>query len=135
MKNRTLIAYGTRMGATAKATCEIAQVLRDKCGFEVDIINLEKNRSLDLAEYKNFIIGSGIAWENGSRMSCSSQKTSLKVRKYPRIEPITTEAFGGHIGFLGFTFVDDRDMGKIRSWADEVGKKFSELNNNRKQET
>ena len=47
------------------------------------------------------------------------------LAKHPHIKPVATEAFGGRIKILGITFSDNRDMAKIRLWADEVGKKFS----------
>ena len=46
--------------------------------------------------------------------------------RYPHIKPVATEAFGGRIKILGTTFLDNRNMEKIRSWADQLGREFTE---------
>ena len=41
-KNKTLVAYETKGGATANYARKIAEVLGDKFQFEVDLVNLKK---------------------------------------------------------------------------------------------
>ncbi len=59
-ENKTLIAYATKGGATEEVALKIAEVLRQKYGFEVDIVNLRKNQHPDISPYKNVIVGSGV---------------------------------------------------------------------------
>jgi menaquinone-dependent protoporphyrinogen IX oxidase len=58
--DKTLLAYVTKGGVTEESARVIADVLRDKYGLEVDLINLKKTSSPDLAQYKNVIVGSGV---------------------------------------------------------------------------
>jgi len=54
-----LIVYGTRYGATASTSEEIAETLR-KEGFDVKVVNARKDKVKDIAEYELVIVGSGI---------------------------------------------------------------------------
>ena len=56
---KTLIVYGTRYGATASTSEEIAKVLRDE-GFEVRVVNAKKEKVNDISDYELIIIGSGM---------------------------------------------------------------------------
>lgn len=42
------------------------------------------------------------------------------------IKPVAAEAFGGRIKILVKTVSDNRDMAKVRAWAEELGKKLTE---------
>jgi menaquinone-dependent protoporphyrinogen IX oxidase len=56
---KSLIAYGTRYGATASTSEEIAEILR-KEGFEVRVVNAKKEKVRDITEYELIIVGSGM---------------------------------------------------------------------------
>jgi len=56
---KTLIVYGTRYGATAGTSDEIAKVLREQ-GFDVRVINAKKEKIKDISEYELVIVGSGM---------------------------------------------------------------------------
>jgi len=56
---KALIVYGTRYGATASTSEEIADVLR-KEGFDVRVVNAKEEKVRDIAEYELVIVGSGI---------------------------------------------------------------------------
>ncbi len=56
---RTLIVFGTRYGATAGTSEEIAKVLREE-GFNVTVANAKKERIKDISEYELIIVGSGM---------------------------------------------------------------------------
>jgi len=56
---KALIVYGTRYGATANTSEEIAQILR-KEGLEVRVVDAKKEKIGDISEYDLVIVGSGI---------------------------------------------------------------------------
>ena len=57
--NKALIVYGTRYGATASTSEEIAKILRQE-GLDVRIVNAKEEKVKDIAEYELVIVGSGI---------------------------------------------------------------------------
>lgn len=56
---KALIVYGTRYGATASTSEDIAQILRLE-GFHVKMVNAKEERVRDIADYQLVIVGSGI---------------------------------------------------------------------------
>jgi menaquinone-dependent protoporphyrinogen oxidase len=56
---RALIAFGTRYGATAGTSEEIAIVLREE-GFDVRVANAKKEKIKDISGYELIIVGSGM---------------------------------------------------------------------------
>jgi menaquinone-dependent protoporphyrinogen oxidase len=56
---KALIVYGTRYGATASTSEEIANILRQE-GLEVRVVNAKQEKIKDIAEYDLVIVGSGI---------------------------------------------------------------------------
>jgi menaquinone-dependent protoporphyrinogen oxidase len=56
---KALIVYGTRYGATASTSEDIAKVLRQE-GLDVNIVNLKNAKVKDISDYDLFIVGSGI---------------------------------------------------------------------------
>ncbi len=54
-----LIVYGTRYGATASTSEDIAETL-SKGGLDVKVVNLKKDKVKDITEYELIIVGSGI---------------------------------------------------------------------------
>ena len=56
---KALNVYGTRYGATASTSEEIAEVLRQE-GFDVQVVNLKEDKVKDITEYELVIVGSGI---------------------------------------------------------------------------
>lgn len=46
------------------------------------------------------------------------------LEMHPHVKPVAAEAFGGRTKIL-FKTTDNRDMEKVRAWADEVGKKLA----------
>ncbi len=154
--NKTLIAYETKSGATEEAARKIADVLRSKYQLEVDLVDLKEQKVLDLAQYKNLIIGGGVrggkvhkkalkflkndlsgkrvaffvssSWAGtpGSHEDAKARFVENTLAKYPNINPVSTEAFGGRIRILRKTMVDNTDLAKVEAWAEELGKKFTE---------
>jgi menaquinone-dependent protoporphyrinogen IX oxidase len=56
---KVLIVYGTRYGAAASTSEEIANVLREE-GLDVQVVNAKQEKVRDIAEYDLVIVGSGI---------------------------------------------------------------------------
>jgi len=56
---KVLIVYGTRYGATASTSEDIAEVIRQE-GVAVNVVNAKKGKVQDITEYDLFIVGSGI---------------------------------------------------------------------------
>ncbi len=56
---KTLIAYGTRYGATATTSEEISRVLQEQ-GHDVSVVDLKKGKVKNISDYDLVIIGSGM---------------------------------------------------------------------------
>lgn len=56
---KALIVYGTRYGATAGTSEEIAKVLGAE-GFDVKVVNAKNEKIKDITEYDLIIVGSGM---------------------------------------------------------------------------
>jgi menaquinone-dependent protoporphyrinogen oxidase len=56
---KTLIVFGTRYGATAGTSEEIAKVLQTE-GCEVKAVNLKEEKIKDISQYDLIIVGSGM---------------------------------------------------------------------------
>ncbi len=57
--SKALIVYGTRYGATATTSEEIANALRQK-GFDVEVVNAKNHKIKDIVLFDLVIVGSGI---------------------------------------------------------------------------
>ena len=154
--NKTLIAYKTKGGATEESARKIADALRSKYQLEVDLVDLKKQKVPDLNQYRNIIIGGGVrggkvyskalkfiendlsgkhvafyvssSWAGtpGSYENAKVKFVENTLAKYPKINPVSTEAFGGRIRMLRKTMVDNTDLAKVEVWAEELGKKFTQ---------
>jgi len=154
---KTLIAFGTRYGATAEVAEKIAKILKEDFKLNVDVINLEHRfiKEKELDEYQNIIIGSGIKvgkWTNRAKKFLKSNFEGKKVAVYVcsrragepglydsafskyiedvlnrnlKTKPVASEAFGGRKPLKNDEFYENRDWDKIKSWAEKIGKIFS----------
>jgi menaquinone-dependent protoporphyrinogen oxidase len=139
------------MSVTQENSLEIASILQTNYGFEVDVINLKNSELPNLDTYANIVVGSGIRmgkWTKEplqflkndledkkvalfvSSVEAGDEKTYEKafsryileiIHKIPHFTPVATAAFGGRIRFKGFTFVDNRNIEKVREWALKLG--------------
>lgn len=155
-KYKTLIAYESKLGATADAARKIADTLRSKFQLEVDLVDLKVQKTLDLSLYQNIIVGGGVrggrvygktlkflendlsgknvaffvssTWAGtpGSYDNAKAKFVEKTLTKYPKINPVSTEAFGGRIRYFRKTMVDNTDLAKVEVWAEELGKKFTQ---------
>jgi menaquinone-dependent protoporphyrinogen oxidase len=48
------------------------------------------------------------------------------LTKYPNINAVSTEAFGGRIRYFRKTMLDNTNPAKVEAWAEELGKKFTQ---------
>ncbi len=154
-ENKTLIAYETKIGATEEAAKKIADTLRTKYQLQVDLVNLKKQKTTDLTQYHNVVVGAGVrggrvyskalkflkndfkgkrvayftssSWAGtpGSYDNAKVKFNEKTLAKYPQLNPVSTEAFGGRIRYFGKTMLDNTDLAKVEAWAEELGKKFT----------
>jgi menaquinone-dependent protoporphyrinogen oxidase len=57
--NKALIIYGTRYGAAASTSEEIAKIFRQQ-GLDTKVVNAKKDKIKDISEYGLVVVGSGI---------------------------------------------------------------------------
>ena len=133
---------------------KIAEVLRSKCQLEVDLVDLKEEASPDLTQYRNIVVGSGVrggkiygkaskflendftgkqvafytssSWAGtpGSYENAKVKFVEKTLAKYPKINVVSTEAFGGRIRYFRRTMLDNTDLSKVEVWAEALGKKF-----------
>jgi menaquinone-dependent protoporphyrinogen IX oxidase len=153
---KTLIAYISKCGATEEAARKIAEILRLKFQLEVNVVDLKKQNPSDLSLYQNIIVGAGVrggkvygkalkflendlsgkkvaffvssSWAGtpGSYENAKTKFVEKTLAKYPKINPIGAEAFGGRIRYLRKTMLDNTDLAKVDVWAEELGKKLTQ---------
>jgi len=58
--------------------------------------------------------------------SAKARFVEKNLAKYPKINPVSTEAFGGRIRIMGKLMLDNTDMTKVEAWAEDLGKKFTQ---------
>jgi menaquinone-dependent protoporphyrinogen oxidase len=152
--NRTLIAYQTKGGVTEESARKIADILRSKYQLEVDLVDLKEQKIPDLTLYRNIIVGAGVrggrvygkalkflendfsgkniafyvssTWAGtpGSYDNAKAKFVENTLAKYPKINPVSTEAFGGRIRYFRKTMVDNTDLAKVEVWAEQLGRQF-----------
>jgi len=153
--NRTLIAYQTKGGVTEESARKIADILRSKYQLEVDLVDLKEQKIPDLTLYRNIIVGAGVrggrvygkalkflendlsgkniafyvssTWAGtpGSYDNAKAKFVENTLAKYPKINAVSTEAFGGRIRYFRKTMVDNTDLAKVEVWADQLGRQFT----------
>ncbi len=80
--NKTLIAFGTRFGATAKSSEVIAKVLREKFNHEVDVVKLSsETENVDVSKFDNVIVGTSIAMFSWTKRAKKFLKRDFKDKK------------------------------------------------------
>ena len=153
-KEKTLVAYVSRGGVTREYAEIVSEVLRDKYGHEVELIDLRKVKSPRISDFDNVILGTGVRVQRvygeglaflkndfGERrvavFLASNEAGTPKsyddaVRKYmdpirerhSNLNIVDIEGFGGRIRVLGKTAVDLRNPEKVRWWAEQLGEKL-----------
>jgi menaquinone-dependent protoporphyrinogen oxidase len=85
---------------------------------------LENDRSGKRVAF--FVSSAEEAGSPGSYEKAKIKFVENTLAKYPKINPVATEAFGGRIKILGKTVSDTTDLAKVEAWAEELGKKFTQ---------
>lgn len=155
-ENKTLIAYQTKQGASREAAEKIADTLRVKYNLEVDVFDLKEQNTTSLGKYDNIVVGAGVrggriygkalkflkndfatkkvavfvssSWAGtpGSHDNAKSTLVDKPLTKYPQLNVVSTEAFGGRIRYFRRTMLDSTDLAKVEAWADTLGQKFTQ---------
>lgn len=73
-----------------------------------------------------FFVSSAWAGTPGSYENAKGRFVEDTLSKYPTINLVAKEAFGGRIRIMRKTMVDNTDLAKVEAWAEELGKKFTE---------
>jgi menaquinone-dependent protoporphyrinogen IX oxidase len=124
--------------------------------LEVDLVDLREQKAPDLTQYTNVVIGGGVrvgkiydralkflendfsgkkvaffvsSGEGGDPKSYESAKVKFvenTLAKYPNVNAVGWEAFGGHMKILGKTVWNSMDPAKVEAWAEDLGKKFTQ---------
>lgn len=153
--HKTLIVYETKHGATKEAATKIAETLRVKYQLEVDLVDLKKEDP-SLEQYGFVVVGAGVrggriyskalnllkndfigkrlafftssSWGGtpGSYENAKTRFVNKTLSKYPNLNLVGAEAFGGRIRYFGKTMLDNTDLSKVEAWAEEIGKKFTQ---------
>ena len=82
-KDKIIIAYGTRYGATKSTSEEIAKVLQSE-GFDVKVVNLKEEKVKDITNFDLVIIGSGMKiemWTSQAKAFLKKFSGELKKKK------------------------------------------------------
>jgi len=156
MVGKTLIAYETKGGATEESSRKIADVLRSKYQLDVDLVDLTEQKVNDLSQYSNVVVGAGVragkvyskalkflendfsgkkvaffvsCGQGGDPAKCENAKVKFAedtLSRYPKVNAIAWEAFGGKMTILGKKVFDNLDLARVEVWAEELGKKFTQ---------
>lgn len=144
---RTLIAYQTKMGATAEYASTIGGVLTGEFGHEVDIVDLKAQKKVDIEPYDVVLVGTGIrmgraygrpkkllrnkglaakrvyvflsSGEAGQDAAAATEKYGGKFRRsFPHLIGLELAAFGG---IMPAGAGDFRNPEAAKEWAKRVG--------------
>jgi menaquinone-dependent protoporphyrinogen IX oxidase len=156
MAGKTLVAYESKGGVTEESARKIADVLRSKFQLEVDLVDLGVQKISDCSQYQNIVIGGGVragkvygkalkCLENdyaGKRVAffvssgqagdpktyadAKAKFVEATLSRYPNINAVSTEAFGGRMSILGKKIFDTVDLAKVEAWAEVLGQKFTQ---------
>jgi menaquinone-dependent protoporphyrinogen oxidase len=83
-ETKTLIVYGTRYGATASTSEEIAKVLREE-GFDVKVVNAREEKIKSISEYDLIVLGTGLQmgrWTGEAEDFLKKFKAELDAKEF-----------------------------------------------------
>jgi menaquinone-dependent protoporphyrinogen IX oxidase len=107
MSRKALIIYGTRFGATAGTSEEIAKVLRGE-GIDARVVNAKKEKISNISEYDLVIVGSGMMinrWTGEPEKFLQKFQQELSKKKVALFVSSGAQAIIEHEGkYEGFHF-------------------------------
>ncbi len=152
MTGKTLIAYSTKTGINESAAQTIANTLRTTYSMDVTVVDLKKGQP-DIKPFQNIVVGGGVdrtsvyneavdfldknfegknvaiyvSCEDYENPEAQSTEDNIKklLAKNMSLKPIDVAAFGGCSIKQGRPVMDDLNVGRIKTWAIELGKKFN----------
>lgn len=159
-ENKTLVVYASKCGATEEAANIIAKTLSDKNGLDVEMVNIRKEPNPEITQYCNLVIGGGVRAGKVYKETSEFMKQDLSDKRVALFicsgaagnklhhdeiaekyitkglaknlngQLVAMNAFGGCIRIFGRAVVDRRDPAKIQVWAEELGMKLSDIQQN-----
>jgi len=73
-----------------------------------------------------FFVCSGNAGEPAKYAEAKANFAEATIANFPKIAPVSNEAFGGHYKILGRTVTDTFDINKAEARAETLGKVFTQ---------
>ena len=91
---KTLIVYGTRYGATAGTSEEIARVLSEE-GFDVKVVNAKEEKIKSISEFELVTVGGGLQMGKLASETEDFLKTFQKDLAQKKVAMFVSSAFKG----------------------------------------
>ena len=153
MTGKTLIVFSTISGLNEEVAHAIAEALKTTYNMDATLADLRKGPP-DITPFQNIIVGGGsgnsvyneavdflekdFEGKNVALYFCCENKEDAKAEnteanqkkllaKNKSLKPIDVAGFGGCMISQNRTIMDDLNMGRVREWAIELGKKFNTL--------
>ena len=152
MTGRTLIVFSTISGLNEEVAHAIADALKTTYNMDATLADLRKGPP-DITPFQNIIVGGGdsgksvyneavdflekdFEGKNVALYFCCENKEDAKAEnteanqkkllaKNKSLKPIDVAGFGGCMISQNRTIMDDLNMGRVREWAIELGKKLN----------
>ena len=151
MTGKTLIVFSTVSGLNEQVAHTIAEALKTTYNMDATVADLRKGPP-DITPFQNIIVGGGsgnsvyseavsfmekdFEGKNVALYFCCENKEDAKalnteanqkklLAKNKSLKPIDVAGFGGCMISQNRTIMDDLNIGRVREWAIELGKKLN----------
>ena len=151
MTGKTLIVFSTISGLNEEVAHAIADALKTTYNMDATLADLRKG-SPDITPFQNIIVGGGsgnsvyseavgfmekdFEGKNVALYFCCENQEDAKalnteanqkklLAKNKSLKPIDVAGFGGCMISQNRTIMDDLNMGRVKEWAIELGKKLN----------
>jgi len=120
MIKKALIAYGTRYGATASTSLEIARVFQE-AGVETKVLNAGKEKIKDLSPFDMVIVGSGMQM---GKWTGSAEKFLNKFQKELQNKKVAIFVSSAAQAMLEFEKKQDEIDTNRKTYLDDMAAKY-----------